>query len=333
MQQIAPDEVALRNELVGRHREVTLTVGEQTLTTQFLSKPTHTQFETWWKVAAGDTPLWIALDDFGIFSEVRQLIGNVEWRQLPEEVALVILETVFEDLLQDLCRRLDIPLEMVGPASGQSADQADIELGFTLQSQDGASAAGALRFGRELTDHVTRLASKMEALPAFDPSEVAVPTHVEIGRTVLTISELRKLRSFDVVLMDYTEYLDDGRVLVRCGSSLAFHGKVDQSCVILEDLVASADVGESLLASKGTDDLPCELRFELARLSVPFAEWTAIQPGHVLNLPPRPDDSVALVAGNVTLGCGDIVQIGDRLGVRLTSLDANLDTANPLEVE
>jgi len=52
-----------------------------------------------------------------------------------------------------------------------------------------------------------------------------------------------------------------------------------------------------------------------------------------LNLPCRSSDRVTIVAGNVTLGSGEVVQVGDRLGVRLDSLDANLETADLADAE
>jgi flagellar motor switch/type III secretory pathway protein FliN len=148
----------------------------------------------------------------------------------------------------------------------------------------------------------------------------------------LPLSDLRGLRLFDVVLMDYTEYLNQRRVFVRCGSSLAFHASVEQSQLTLEDVITPESADSSLLASGGSEDLPCELRFELARMAIPVEQWALVQPGDVLNLPQRADDSVSIVVGNATLGSGEVVQVGDRLGVRLRSPNKTADGSGELKL-
>ena len=66
------------------------------------------------------------------------------------------------------------------------------------------------------------------------------------------------------------------------------------------------------------DELPVRLVFELGRLSLPLAELEAIGPGYVFELGRDMRQSVDIVSAGRRIGQGEIVAIGDALGVRAT---------------
>ena len=68
------------------------------------------------------------------------------------------------------------------------------------------------------------------------------------------------------------------------------------------------------------DDLEIRLDFDLGHLTLPLRELRTIQPGYSFELD-RPDPQpVRILAGSQVIGYGELVQIDDRLGVRVTSL-------------
>ncbi|WP_204324245.1 FliM/FliN family flagellar motor switch protein, partial [Stenotrophomonas maltophilia] len=60
--------------------------------------------------------------------------------------------------------------------------------------------------------------------------------------------------------------------------------------------------------------------FELGRRSLPLSEIRALGAGHVFDLGLDPDQPVDLVANGTRIGRGEIVEIGERVGVRVTRL-------------
>lgn len=71
------------------------------------------------------------------------------------------------------------------------------------------------------------------------------------------------------------------------------------------------------------DDVPVMLRFELGQWQAPLSEVAQLTPGAVIDLGQRIDgQSIAMWAGQRCIGRGQLVAIGERLGVRVLSLAA-----------
>lgn len=73
-------------------------------------------------------------------------------------------------------------------------------------------------------------------------------------------------------------------------------------------------------AGPGLDGVGLTLAFELGRRSVTLAELKDVGAGHVFDLGLPPGDSVDLVVNGTRIGRGEIVSIGERLGVRVVRL-------------
>jgi type III secretion protein Q len=67
-------------------------------------------------------------------------------------------------------------------------------------------------------------------------------------------------------------------------------------------------------------DLEIQLTFELGRQTVELEQLRTITPGYVFPLGRSPDDPVDVVANGRRIGRGEIVRVGDGLGVRLIRL-------------
>ena len=68
------------------------------------------------------------------------------------------------------------------------------------------------------------------------------------------------------------------------------------------------------------DELQVTLVFELGRSQVDLATLRSIAPGYVFPLVRDPDAPVDLVVNGRCIGKGEIVRIGETLGIRTTRL-------------
>ena len=67
------------------------------------------------------------------------------------------------------------------------------------------------------------------------------------------------------------------------------------------------------------DALEVSLRFEVGELQVTLGELEQLKPGHVFDLAqPLAQSAVRILAHGRTVGAGQLVAVGDRLGVRVT---------------
>jgi type III secretion protein Q len=74
-------------------------------------------------------------------------------------------------------------------------------------------------------------------------------------------------------------------------------------------------------ASAELESLDIPVGFEIDTVALPLGELTALAPGYVLELPQRAENvPLRLVAYGRTIGTGELVTVGDRLGVRLLTI-------------
>lgn len=72
------------------------------------------------------------------------------------------------------------------------------------------------------------------------------------------------------------------------------------------------------------ENIPVSLDFDLGNLAVPLGELATLKPGYVFELPGSLDHlRVAIRANGTRIGQGELVVVGDVLGVQLVSLDVD----------
>jgi type III secretion protein Q len=74
----------------------------------------------------------------------------------------------------------------------------------------------------------------------------------------------------------------------------------------------------------GAADIPVSLDFDLGNVSVPLGELATLKPGYVFELPGNLERlRVAIRSNGTRIGQGELVAVGDVLGVQLLSLDVD----------
>ena len=68
------------------------------------------------------------------------------------------------------------------------------------------------------------------------------------------------------------------------------------------------------------DDIPVRLVFEVGETTLPLGELQSLQPGYTFELPASVAEPVRIRANGKIVGSGELVQVGDRVGVRVLSL-------------
>ena len=89
-----------------------------------------------------------------------------------------------------------------------------------------------------------------------------------------------------------------------------------------DDEASGADAAQALADPQ---DLEVRISFDLGQLTLTLAELQNIRPGYSFELDLPADGRVRITCGAQLIGRGELVQIEDRLGVRVTTL---LQTGN-----
>ncbi|KVC34427.1 type III secretion system cytoplasmic ring protein SctQ [Burkholderia pseudomultivorans] len=278
-------------------------------------------------------------------------LAETEW--LGDAADPAVPAVIRAALLADLCAPLAAALqaatrqrvELLPPAAASPAWQASpAALRFELRRADGAwRCHGALSF-----DAPDALAVFFAAAPAAPPdaraayANLPVPLVFEIGRTELTMAELADVVGGDIIAIERWHAQEQNLLCVArlpaapaweitgrpSGNRLTVQRirempleptRTDTSHTGAPDVSgAAASTGDT---SRPLDGLAVDLRFELPPTSMPLGELSALQPGAVIELQQGINQSVIhLVANGMLIGTGQLIAVGQKLGVRVVTL-------------
>ena len=192
-----------------------------------------------------------------------------------------------------------------------------------------------------LPPRLAALLALAEAAPARSASVAALPVAVAFvaGQTRLTHRQLRHLETGDAVLPDVW-HPARGETQVMLGEALLAVARTDRHRSTLKTpfrpVAAGAGSGDESMgqdkaaasaaedaanaAAAGLDGMSLTLTFELGRRSLGLGELKGVGEGHVFDLGLDPDAPVDLIANGARIGQGEIVEIGERVGVRVVCL-------------
>jgi type III secretion protein Q len=169
-------------------------------------------------------------------------------------------------------------------------------------------------------------------------SRLPVPGRIEIGSRALNVAALQSLRPGDIVMRAVQHpanaifdaaptpicapiaWGSHGMRQLRCtahidSTTLTLTGAVRMSLATSNDSLSPAEPQETLV-SVGELDLP--VKIEIDTVSMPVAQLSALRAGYVLELPTLVRDAqVRLTSYGQTLAHGELVAVGEHVGVRI----------------
>jgi len=90
-----------------------------------------------------------------------------------------------------------------------------------------------------------------------------------------------------------------------------------------DDTIAAHDTTHDSSDGIAVEALEVPVHLEVAVMSLPLAELAALAPNHVLQLPVLlRDATVRLVCHGQTLGHGQLVAVGEHLGLQISAMSA-----------
>ena len=172
---------------------------------------------------------------------------------------------------------------------------------------------------------------------------LALPTRLRLRTRHATPALLRTLRPGDVLLgwpaaPGFGSHAALGQATLLWGAAdghaVHAHARIDSRNVILESrpAIMNNDPDLSLRAAPDAAPAPIDVsdvelpvHIDLVTVNLPIGQIAALQPGYILTLPVAlADADIRLVAHGQTLAFGELVAIGDQLGLHIRRI-ANAD--------
>ncbi|MFN0065328.1 MAG: type III secretion system cytoplasmic ring protein SctQ [Chlamydiales bacterium] len=205
-------------------------------------------------------------------------------------------------------------------------------------------------WGRILIPEAFRKACKAQFVHMRKPSlgeegmgRVPVEITFDVGETQLSIEEWKNVKLGDFVILDRCSYNPEekkGGVTLNLGGQPIFRGRIKSGGVKISDYplyqeventmdeeMEELEVEDEKIALEGNfvskkqdfEKLPINLKVEVGRVRMTVQELTELSPGNLIELNVAPEQGVDLVVNGKKVGKGELIRMGESLGVRILS--------------
>ncbi len=272
---------------------------------------------------------------------VQRLLARADIRvrpdQLDAELAAMVIETVLIDRIETIERQIGAEIALLN--LDRREERASLaSLCFELRMTDiGTVYPGMIHAPASLLSLIARSWTQQPAQES-DGEIVTFMLACRVAFTDLASSALRELGVGDAMLFDRVAVPGGAAVVVA--EALHAVAKFDgEGILYLSEPLNKPEpyaLGEFLMTEEDDherpvqavmeadiDDLPVRLVFEVARQNVTLEELRSLGVGAPIPLDRPASSAVQIFANGRRIGAGEMVMIGDQLGVRVTQLNGN----------
>lgn len=251
---------------------------------------------------------------------------------LPDEpLRSLLVELVLADSL-DALEKATSDAMTLGPANAPRNDIDRVRFDIRWGDWRGQALLSVPRNGDGRS--IVVLSDLLERLPAAPAPLDGLPLSLglEIGTSRLSVSQLAGLHAGDVVLLHHFHpasaeiVLTAGRTAARAGldrRTVTVHSPFrPHSLHPMETSMKPTDAVGAQSADTGValDQIEVMLTFEFGRRTIDLRALRMIGPGHTFDLGRDPEGPVDILANGRTIGTGEIVRVGETIGVRAVRL-------------
>jgi flagellar motor switch/type III secretory pathway protein FliN len=320
----------------GPHRLTNLLYGARGLQTEGLmwrwQAVNPSRIQEWITFRSDDLQLALALDGDAVGLDSAQL----DWRDYSGETQLIawtavhepligLLRTVFQcDLVPEGIEDCDAP-----PAGSH------VRVGFEIHRQEGALVvAGLVTLA---TGSVRSLAERSDVLPSQRHGAlggVKAEFRLHLDEVEIHPDEIACIERGAIVRVDNRTLAagDQARISITAGSVRVIADVAGLRATVAGfapaphaihngDFRMTDSHPDEAQASILADALPVRLTFCAGAVTLPFGKVSDIAPGYVFELDKALDDrAIAVLANDVPIASGELVTLGDLVGVRITRM-------------
>lgn len=290
-------------------------------------------------VATGPWQLQLRLGGYGAalgLDGLQALLPGLD--PLAADSAAAVHAALFAQLAAGLWAALGLdgpePGVTLDPAAQPPALPSELAVGLQVHNlRCGARTRACLVFDSPAAAAAFAAAwARLAGPPPPPPADLPLALRFEVGSRHLSPAELRGLQPGDLVLiarLPSREGRWQARILAGAGRSCIGLGHVKGDGIVMEQWqVPKAPKASAAPANGLLEGVSVELGFEIGHHRMALGELMQLAPGHVFALGANPEgDAVDLVVDGRIIGAGQLVMVGEALGVRVLRLQ--LEGASP----
>ncbi|WP_455930314.1 type III secretion system cytoplasmic ring protein SctQ [Pseudomonas fluorescens] len=312
-----PALLALHNQLHRRRRAWQGRCAGQDLRVSWAAEPQPLDAAREVLLLLGRAPVRLRLSAAALEQVLVPLALQFDVQLLPALPRALLLELAVLDLIERLEPLLAQPLQLLEAPQDQQPYALHLALALTFGNQPTMHAQLDLSEGAAVL-----LAQLLDQHAPLEPDplpDLRQTLAVVAGQQHLSLGELRSLCPGDVLMLEPGPGLLlelAGRLQARCqyqGEVLRLQEALQAPLLHMENTMTDVDAAAAL------DDLPLKLVCQVGSLELTLAQLRELGAGSLLQLNTPGVDNVDLMVNGRRVGQGQLVKIGDGLGVRLLS--------------
>nr|WP_312232215.1 type III secretion system cytoplasmic ring protein SctQ [Pseudomonas sp.] len=238
-----------------------------------------------------------------------------DFQGLPPALQSVLLEKALLPWIEPLEAALGQPLSL-----DADSQPGDLMLNLQLNADGAPLGTLTLELGHAAAQGVAALLERCLPVARHPLPTLQLGLHLQRGWQTLSLGELRSLRPGDVLMLDCPAAADG--LLVLAGYRQARFKRQQSGLQLLEALQPINPTMENAMGQDADDgqldDVPLTVVCQIGSLELPLGQLRELGEGSVLALPDADVQQVELLVNGRCVGRGELVAIGDGLGVRLT---------------
>lgn len=249
---------------------------------------------------------------------VSPTLTGMDLHSLPQELVCGLIEASFGEIFDALSHAgIDIRISSASAAAADSEGEERIEWCLNRGGETGWMRGHVAGTDQGL-EHLASLIQRAPVKPALDDNRLPMPVALVAGRMRIGVSELQQVELHDVLLADLSAYrLHRGCELQSGKHPLGSGSLTNQTFTLQQPAPSPVATANPLI-----NDLEVELTFVAGQSTLTVGELRNLAPGFTFELSAPAGDGVLICANGKPIGKGELIEVGDRTGVRVTELAA-----------
>ncbi|MEB4589421.1 type III secretion system cytoplasmic ring protein SctQ [Candidatus Thiothrix sp. Deng01] len=277
----------------------------------------------------GNTTAGLWLSGWPMEEQIRQFVPHGLLRELPENLAISIIENALTPLLQEAEKALELKISIQSTSAEPHSPLYAMPLGFRMQTVLQKNNApiftgfGLLLLDPQLYPYLQERLGHWPSETNLDWDEHHTPLRLEISRIIFSMQEVNQLEPSDLILLEETRFVEDGLLRLRLDSGYyceATLNRTQQSNLTVNSEWMPMSNNEQKQNIEHISQIPVQLSFDLGEKTLSFNEVRQLHPGYILELGKSLPEIVQIRSQHRLIGTGELVEINGRVGVRILNL-------------
>ena len=269
-------------------------------------------------VMAGGHPLRVTLNRLPDVSWVSPTLAGISVQSLPDELACALIEASFGEIFEALTKAgIDVQITAVRSVSDDSAFSESIEWCIN-RGADSGWMRGTVSGEDSALEHLANLLQQAKITPMVEDAQLPMSVSLVAGNMTLSLEELSRVEVHDVLLTDLSPYAKGKLCRLVSGRTSFGSGTLENMTFTLTQ---RNETPMSNATNALVNDLEVELTFVVGQSQLTVGQLRDLAPGFVFELNSGADD-ISICANGKPIGRGELLEVGEKIGVRVTSFSA-----------